>query len=153
MSRSLTNFRSLTRFRNIGEGQGGTFVWNPYSAYYHPNNIHDTETLPFIGTHGCHTTVGVYFEVDDHRFFVAHINAWVDLGNFLCDRKCNVEEGMVIKNRIFTMLHDQRRRGDWKGSLDRAQRSLIIVCPGLNIDPVDRWMIAASNDTQHQTGW
>jgi hypothetical protein len=68
------------------------FTWNPSSAYYTPNNIHNTDIIPFIGTNGCHTTVGVYFAVDDYRFFVAHINAWVDLGNFLCDRKCNVEE-------------------------------------------------------------
>ena len=147
---SLSPTAAQSRFRSILPGQGGTFT---HPLYLNTSQHAPSHELTHIGTFGCITCVGVYFEIDDHRCFIAHINAYVDIGNRLIERNCTTREGDIIRIRVLREVHHQAYVNSWNLKLERSRQSLIVVCPEAEIISDERWVFADCADIKHKTGW
>ncbi|KAK3655981.1 hypothetical protein LTR22_009990 [Elasticomyces elasticus] len=64
-----------TKFRLVGEDEGATLHFGDpmYAALF--GNKFAQQRLHHVGTFGLITCVGVYFAINDHTCFIAHINA------------------------------------------------------------------------------
>ena len=130
----------VTRTKFVDEGYGGTFLL--------------TDTIPHICTNKLKTCVGVYFQIDAHRCFMAHINAWVAIGNDTRTRVCNVHEGLRIRWRVWKQFQLFAKEQSWNvtQNMARVRKTLVVACPEPKIPPHNRFMYAPQADMYHQVG-
>lgn len=104
----------MPNFRNIAENTGGTL----------PRK--DSKT-PLVGTWGCITCVGVYFNVDEERCFVAHMNgssAVTYPSNFVTERG-----GQEIQEQVARRLCGFLQRDSWDIRDPAFGSGLFTICP------------------------
>ncbi|KXT01245.1 hypothetical protein AC578_3805 [Pseudocercospora eumusae] len=111
-------------YHNMPEGYGGV-----YSVSSHG---------PFIGTKGCRTCIGVYFETGPDTYFLGHFNTEVrrttnpdsqdELGSWRIDT-----DDVTDKDKLFREIHNSTYEGLHNplpnGPSMRMRRTLIAVCP------------------------
>ncbi|KAK5715794.1 hypothetical protein LTR17_016625 [Elasticomyces elasticus] len=125
-----------TKFRFVGEDEGATLHFHHsggpvYAALF--GYKFAQQRLHYVGTFGLITCVGVYFAIDDHTCFIAHINACTirDDGHTRTIR--NDAEGATVKLMTLVLLHQHARAKGWSPrnlrTLIRIRRSLLLLCP------------------------
>lgn len=136
------------KFRFIDEGQGGILHFDLQSPQQDP--IHNTPLtrllIPWVGTYGCRTCVGVYFKIDETRAFVAHINAWKQILSFYgheeTTREVTDQEGQDLKEKVLILLQRTAYGNFYPDEIDKS--SIIIVCP---------WPTLEDKPEVKLTGW
>ncbi|KXT12640.1 hypothetical protein AC579_4216 [Pseudocercospora musae] len=112
------------QYHNMPEGYGGL-----YSVSNHG---------PFIGTKGCRTCIGVYFEASDEKYFLGHFNTEVkrdanpdsqdEHGYWRIDA-----DDVTNKEKLFREIHNSTYEGFHQalpnGPNRRMRNTLIVVCP------------------------
>lgn len=110
-------------FRHLRDGSGGTYDFT------------DT-TLQHIGTDCCRSCVGVYFAVDEHRCFAAHIWTWIKAeegrtgGLQIADEQTYGK----LRQEVARRLDEESVRAQWGPVTEEMRRSLVIVCRQLAPD-------------------
>ncbi|KAK4888579.1 hypothetical protein LTR27_012531 [Elasticomyces elasticus] len=147
-----------TQFRFVGEDEGATLHFHPsggpvYAALF--GYKFAQQRLHHVGTFGLITCVGVYFAIDDHTCFIAHINACTirDDGHTRTIR--NDAEGATVKLMTLVLLHQHARAKGWSPrnlrTLVRIRRSLLLLCPEPEFE--DRPWPGAKLREMKQTGF
>ena len=107
-------------YRHIPPGTGGT--------YRYSNTGNDSSLTKHVGMTGCSTSVGVYFKIDEQRFFAAHIVGTVDGPTGVA---VNTTTGAVIKTHICALL-DNEATNVWQnvtsGMRESIKTTLVMVC-------------------------
>ena len=101
-------------FRNVLEGSGKTLP-------------RQDQTTPLVGTWGCISCVGVYFNIDEKRCFMAHINACNSVTyvhNYVTD-----EGGKDIQYRVVRRLCGFVEHDRWDIREHAFGSFLKIICP------------------------
>lgn len=122
--RKTTRRTPARKFRHITEGAGGTYTIDP--------------EMPFIGTSGCYTCLGVYFAIDDNRCFFAHINIEPQPSDW--SRVPETErslEDYVVKTAaersiiwwVKKNLNEEAWKADWGPVTGLIRNSLVLICP------------------------
>ncbi|KAK5689696.1 hypothetical protein LTR97_012695 [Elasticomyces elasticus] len=122
-----------TKFRFVGEDEGATLHFGGplYAALF--GYKFAQQRLHHVGTFGLITCVGVYFAINDHTCFIAHINACTirDDGHTRTIR--NDAEGATVKLMTLVLLHQHARFNGWSPrnlrTHVRIRRSLLLMCP------------------------
>ena len=83
-----------------------------------------TDFLRYIGTDGCVTCVGVYFQVGADKCFAAHIDAEV---KSMDQAKGTPAELKELKDGVLNKLTQEAKRGGWKKD-DIVQKTITVVC-------------------------
>lgn len=117
-------------WRCITASHGGTYTHRPANAS--DTLTFDPAALPAIGTHGCHTCVGVYFKLSDTTCFEAHINAghldFVTQHDTLQDmRLVTPGEGVYVRDQTYVKLMDESVASRWPEVADIEE--VVVVCP------------------------
>ncbi|GAB1737215.1 hypothetical protein NU219Hw_g1146t1 [Hortaea werneckii] len=102
-------------YRHITQGSGGTYTFTSNSVQH-------------IGTSGCLTCVGIYFVIDDHRCFAAHINADTTTKSGDWSRRTSANTRDKIKAEVKQRLENERIKSEWGPVTQRMRGSLIMVC-------------------------
>ncbi|KAI7209443.1 LigB subunit of an aromatic-ring-opening dioxygenase LigAB [Hortaea werneckii] len=102
-------------YRHIAQGSGGTYTFTD-------NNVQH------IGTSGCLTCVGIYFVIDDHRCFAAHVNADTVTKSGGWSRKINGNTRDKIKAEVKQRLDNEQTKSEWGPVSQTMRESLIMVC-------------------------
>ncbi|KAK5135351.1 hypothetical protein LTR08_005293 [Meristemomyces frigidus] len=88
------------------------------------------QNITAVGTSECYTCIGVYFAIDEHRCFIAHINP--STGRTSADndkdleRLVSADEGKTLGDFVLSRIRSAIG-ADWQPDM-RAQRSLVLVC-------------------------
>jgi hypothetical protein len=111
-------------YRCIDADYGGTYT----RRYRQPSErAFATDTLPAIGTYGCSSCVGVYFELSPTTCFVAHINA----AHLPMDYSTITREETLYDLRVVTDVEGGHIR-------DEVIRKLTIASRCMNRPPLDQ---------------
>ena len=102
-----------TPYRYIAEGCGGIYHF-------------DSSTTQYIGTTGCSTCVGVYFEIDDETCFAAHINALIRSSGRATDEISSAMVREAVQKKL-----DETMSG--KVPTERMRSTLLMVCPMISV--------------------
>lgn len=111
-------------YRCIDADYGGTYTHRRRRA---SDRRLSADTLPAIGTYGCSSCVGVYFELTPTTCFVAHINA----AHLPMDYTKVLREETLYDFRVVTDVEGSHIR-------DEVIRRLTIVSRCMNWPPVDQ---------------
>jgi hypothetical protein len=125
----------LAKFRLISPGDGKTLTFGNGSTADTAPRQH--QHIHHVGTTGLITCVGIYFALDDHRCFLAHINAYKRGGPVswreIRDLWRPVEnEGLDYKKHVIDRLRFEAKEQRWpdhQTSKSRIFDSLLISCP------------------------
>ncbi|KAI6821755.1 hypothetical protein KC332_g6776 [Hortaea werneckii] len=96
-------------------GSGGTYTFTADSVQY-------------IGTSGCMTCVGIYFVIDDHRCFAAHINADTTTRSGGWSRTTSANTRDKIKAEVKRRLDNEQAKSKWGPVTQIMRKSLVMVC-------------------------
>ncbi|KAK5010656.1 hypothetical protein LTR28_008525 [Elasticomyces elasticus] len=88
-------------------GYGGTYADLPRSI----DEIRVGGWRLPIGTKNCSICVGVYFQIDEERVFIAHI--WTTLSDQLNNNKISPQSRRQLKAIVTKNLHKESRRCNW----------------------------------------
>ena len=114
------------------------------------------ENVKFIGTTGCITCIGMYFEISGNRVFCAHVNAW--MSDDPCSNGIDPGSDMYkeIKTQFVKKLQKEAVEHGWSAKMVK-QETLTLVTPspealggaiqdaikeflGMKAQPYTRWM-------------
>lgn len=125
-----------TKFRHIPEGKGDTLLLHGTAADDPPTGTNKQSAVRHVGTTGLATCVGVYFSIDTHRCFLAHINAYIlrrewrqgEVGDRYLQ---NATEHSFFQAAVHSKLADHAKRHDWCPEQYHPEilRSLMLTCP------------------------
>lgn len=128
---------------SLAPGQGGTFGYSQMVKDFKGENVLQAnpkhakvrhlvtfgKDVKFIGTQGCVTCVGVYFEIDSNRIFCAHINAWSQTGvDHYYVMSPARKEWKEIREAIKGQLAEHADLHGWE-ALDVRVETIILTCP------------------------
>lgn len=97
--------------------------------------------MPFIGTDKCYTCLGVYFAIDKHRCFFAHINIEPiptdevkvpSLDRTVDDYAIGLAAKRSIVWWVKKNLNDEAWSEDWGPITQLMKESLVVACPSSN---------------------
>lgn len=120
-------------YRCIDADYGGTYTHSRRQA---SDRSFTADTLPAIGTYGCSSCVGVYFELTPTTCFVAHINAahlpmdssTITREDTLYDFRVVTDvEGVQIRDEVIHRLNLESRWMNWPPA-DQIG-NVVLVCP------------------------
>ncbi|KAI7264135.1 hypothetical protein KC345_g8943 [Hortaea werneckii] len=97
------------------QGSGGTYTFTDSSVQY-------------IGTSGCLTCVGIYFVIDDHRCFAAHVNADTVTKAGGWSRKTSPNTRDKVKAEVKKRLDNEQAKSIWGPVSQIMRESLVMVC-------------------------
>ncbi|KAK3645097.1 hypothetical protein LTR56_002685 [Elasticomyces elasticus] len=116
------------QFRYIAEGEGATLQFHTTTHL-----VHDQEALHLVGTFGLITCVGVYFAINHHTCFVAHINAYTEREWLSPWVVRNQMEASWFRDMARDRMEKHALANGWdpQDPVTRAWilRTLILVCP------------------------
>ncbi|KAK3711667.1 hypothetical protein LTR37_009443 [Vermiconidia calcicola] len=107
---------TLSKVWFIEQGKGGTFMFKGSNSAIGSSR--------YIGTDGCVTCVGVYFQVGADKCFAAHIDAGV---KSMDQTKGTPAELKELKDGVLNKLTQEAKRGGWKKD-DIVQKTITVVC-------------------------
>ena len=137
---------SPTPYRHICEGEGGVLHFRDETVVDSLDGYMSPEIHDHVGTYGCITCVGIYFEIDKKKCFAAHINSWIkrdreDQGL----RALTPAEGERLKNEVLKRFRECAEEHKWdptdKQTHANIVATLLLVCPRYNItayNPIKR---------------
>ncbi|KAK5689695.1 hypothetical protein LTR97_012694 [Elasticomyces elasticus] len=134
------------QFRYIAEGEGATL------RFHSPTRslVHDQAALRLVSTFGLIICVGVYFAIDDHTCFVAHINAYTERKWLSPWVVRNQMEADFFRDTARERMEKHASANGWDPQDPATQsyisRTLILVCP----EPTHTFQEASI--TMQQTG-
>ncbi|KAK4900431.1 hypothetical protein LTR28_001426, partial [Elasticomyces elasticus] len=79
-----------------------------------------------IGTKNCSICVGVYFQIDQERVFIAHI--WTTLSDQLNNNKISPQSREQLKAMVTKNLHKESRRCNWPTDHETMRSTLFVTC-------------------------
>ena len=109
----------------VDEGRGGTFTFSGASSSSSTPKGNSMGSFKYIGTEGCVSCVGVYFQVDQTRCFCAHIDAAL---NQDFQEAPNPDQFKEMKDQISGRLKEHANGQGWDPKTI-IKDTLIIVCP------------------------
>lgn len=122
-------------WRYVPQGRGGTYRFRDLTEQTLGNTPLDLDLLGRIGTRGCRTTVGVYFKLDDHSCFVAHIDAFaLEDDREIRTKTIRDDVGERLRDQVLSRLREHAAYQSWQPTNPNILPSLILVCPVLELD-------------------
>lgn len=114
------------------------------------------ENFKFIGTTGCITCIGVYFEISGNRVFCAHVNAWMSDEPESDGIETDSDMYKEIKTQFIKKLQREAAGHGWSAKMVK-QETLTLITPspdalggaiqdaikeflGMKVQPSTRWM-------------
>ncbi|KAK4539921.1 hypothetical protein LTR36_009963 [Oleoguttula mirabilis] len=137
-----------TLYRSVLEGQGGTLWYREPNVEDARTGFKDEDLLPYMGTRGCITCVGVYFKIDKLRAFIAHIDAYIRDELTIRQDTVNEAEGTQLRLDVTATLALHSLKHNWNPrTVDPG--SIILVCP----TPQARPYGSLDPTGEKKTGW
>lgn len=148
-------------FRMVKEGRGGTFTFRDpavqdkvsnYDDEVDPDrDYQDRSSIRRIGTYACRTCVALYYQIDDKRCFMAHIDGVLKESGSTAitpdDRVVTDDEGKELQSRVLDALKQQVERSGWA---PEAGHKAVACCPQLELSNgrtlVGKYVLAAIRD-------